>query len=367
MLARGKGANALKRGAFFVRIKETAVFPLLGKGALRWKKQKPEGKRMQERILSSLLERETVSGQQLSQELGVTRAAVWKQIEKLRALGFDIETLGGQGYRLVACPDSLIAPMIQKGLHTVWAGRNVVYVKSVDSTNRFARELAAQGAAHGTLVIADEQTAGRGRRGRGWMSPAGEGIFMSLILRPQVHPSQVARLSLQTALAVARAIEDVCGLDARIKWPNDIVCSGRKIVGMLLEMNADEQCVHDVVAGVGINVHQRGFDADIAGTASSLDLLSGRFVKRAEVVRAFLQAFEQTQALCGQPGALMEAYRARSATLGRRVRVMSAGEAFTGMAQEITDMGTLIVLDEQGVRREVFAADVSVRGLMGYV
>ena len=318
-----------------------------------------------ERILERLLAGETVSGQAISAELGVTRAAVWKQIEQLRALGFVIESQGKQGYRLLSCPDSRMAPVIARGLQTRWAGRQIVYLPSVDSTNRRARQLAAEGAPHGTLVIADEQTAGRGRRGRGWISPAGEGVFMSLILRPQSHPSEVARLSMQTALAVALSIAQTTGLDARIKWPNDIVCGGRKVCGMLLEMNADEQAVHDVVAGIGINVHQTQFAPEIAQTASSLDLLSGKRVCRAALVRAFLEAFERTEALAAQ-GALMDAYRARSATLGQRVQVIAPAGSFTGTALEVTDSGSLIVEDEEGQRREVLAADVSVRGLMGY-
>ena len=318
-----------------------------------------------ERILERLLAGETVSGQAISAELGVTRAAVWKQIEQLRALGFVIESQGKQGYRLLSCPDSLMAPVIAKGLQTRWAGRQIVYLPSVDSTNRRARQLAAEGAPHGTLVIADEQTAGRGRRGRGWISPAGEGVFMSLILRPQSHPSEVARLSMQTALAVALSIAQTTGLDARIKWPNDIVCGGRKVCGMLLEMNADEQAVHDVVAGIGINVHQTQFAPEIEKTASSLDLLSGQRVCRAALVRAFLEAFERAEALAAQ-GALMDAYRARSATLGQRVQVIAPAGSFTGTALEVTDSGSLIVEDEEGQRREVLAADVSVRGLMGY-
>lgn len=318
-----------------------------------------------ERILERLMAGGTVSGQAVSAELGVTRAAIWKQIEQLRALGFVIESQGKQGYRLVSCPDSLMAPVIAKELQTRWAGRRIVYLPTVDSTNRYARRLAAEGAEHGTLVVADEQTAGRGRRGRGWISPAGEGVFMSLILRPQRHPSEVAMLSMQTALAVALAIARTTGLDARIKWPNDIVCGGRKVCGMLLEMNADEQTVHDVVAGVGINVHQTAFAPEIAQSASSLDLLCGERVSRAALVRAFLEAFEETDVLMAE-NRLMVGYRERSATLGQRVQVIAATGSFTGTALAVTDSGSLIVEDEEGQRREVLAADVSVRGLMGY-
>ena len=318
-----------------------------------------------ERILERLMTGETISGETMARELGVTRAAVFKHIEQLRALGFGVESAARQGYRLTACPDSLLAPVVRQGLDTRWAGCRIEYLQTVDSTNRYARALAQQGAPHGTLVLADEQTAGRGRRGRGWISPAGEGVFMSLILRPQAHPSQVARLSLLTALAVAEGIAGETGLDARIKWPNDIVVGGSKVCGMLLEMNADEQSVHDVVAGVGINVHQTAFPEEIARTASSLDLLSGRRQSRAALVRAFLGAVERATALSDAD--MMRAYRGRSATLGQRVQVVSLSGTFTGLAEAITDAGALVVLGDDGERREVLAADVSVRGIMGYV
>lgn len=244
----------------------------------------------------------------------------------------------------------------------------IVHLSCVDSTNRYARMLAAQGAAHGTLVVAEEQTEGRGRRGRGWISPAGEGIFMSLIIRPTCLPERVAMLSLQTALAVALAIRRVTGLEAKIKWPNDIVVSGRKVCGMLLEMDADAQQVRSVVAGVGINVHQRSFPEEIAGTASSLDLLCGRRIPRMEIVEAFLAAFDEVDAMVKEnAGRFMEAYRASSATVGQRVQVIALGGAYTGTALDVTDSGSLIVRDEEGQCREVLAADVSVRGLMGYV
>ena len=191
---------------------------------------------------------------------------------------------------------------------------------------------------------------------------------MSLILRPKMHPSQVAKLSLLTSVAVAQAIREVTGLDAKIKWPNDIVCHGRKVCGMLLEMTADEQCVHDVVAGIGINVHQKEFDEEIAQTASSLELLCGRFIRRSDVVCAFLRRFEALYDLAVKDDpALMEIYRELSATLSQRVQVISLTGTFTGTAREVTDEGALIVQDDEGVLREVLAADVSVRGVMGYV
>lgn len=252
------------------------------------------------------------------------------------------------------------------GMETKWAGCEIVYYDETDSTNKQARMLAREGAAHGTLVIADRQSAGRGRRGRSWISPAGEGVFMSLIVRPDAPPSEVAKLSLTLALAVSRAIERETGLDARIKWPNDIVIGGRKVCGLLLEMDATAQKVESIVAGVGINVHQTAFDEEIENTASSLDLLLGKRVSRSAIVRAFLTEFERAMTLADEE--MMDAYRERSATIGQRVQVIGLSSSYTGMATGITESGTLLVAqDDGGEAREVLAADVSVRGIMGYV
>ena len=254
---------------------------------------------------------------------------------------------------------------IQSGLGTQWAGQDIVYFKEIDSTNRYAKKLAGQGAAHGTMVLADTQTAGRGRRGHSWISPAGSSISMTLILRPDVPPAQVAKISLLTALATANAIRRVTGLDVRIKWPNDIVAGGRKVCGMLMEMDATPEKVASVVAGVGINVHQTQFPEEIAHSASSLDLLAGRRISRADIVRAFLQEYERVWALGDE--AMMRAYCARSATIGQRVQVIGLNGTYTGTAQDVTESGSLLVrADEDGGVREVLAADVSVRGIMGY-
>lgn len=262
--------------------------------------------------------------------------------------------------------DDLSAERIRESVRTAWAGREIEWLMSVDSTNRYARQRSREGAAHGTLVIAERQTGGRGRRGRSWISPAGEGVFMTLILRIEREQlAGAAQLSLRTALAVSRAISRASGLDARIKWPNDIVCQGRKVCGMLLEMEMTPDGGCAIAAGVGVNVHQRALPEEIAATASSLDLLAGGAVSREKVVCAFLEEMEAVLAMDGD--AAMAAYRERSATLGCRVQVISPSETFTGTAQEVTSGGSLLVLQDGGPVREVLAADVSVRGLMGYV
>ena len=319
-----------------------------------------------ERLLTRLLTGETLSGETLSREMGVTRAAVWKQIERLRGMGFVIESEGRSGYHLVSCPDSLMEPVVRQGLDTAWAGCRVEWFPVIDSTNRYAKQLAAEGAPHGTVVLADQQTAGRGRRGRGWLTPAGEGVALSLILRPDTHPSQVAVVSLEIAMAGAAAAEAVTGEKAGIKWPNDVILKGKKVEGILVEMDADEQTVHFLVAGIGFNVHQKEFPPEIAQTASSMDLIAGHEVSRAALVRAFLKGIEEAEVLRAT-GRLLEAYRRRSVTIGQKVRVIGTTEAFTGEALDITQSGSLLVRDPEGKVREVLAGDVSVRGLMGYV
>lgn len=315
-------------------------------------------------VLRLLLGGEVISGAQISERLGITRAAVWKRVEQLRAAGYDVQAVGRRGYRLAACPDALDAPLIERGLRTVWAGRPTLFERQVDSTNLWARRLAAQGAPHGTLVVADEQTAGRGRRGRVWTSPPDAGVFMTLLLRPKAHPSQVAQLTLLTALAVAEAIEDVCGAQAQIKWPNDVVIDGKKTCGILLEMGADESQVDFVAAGVGVNVHAS--PPALRDMATCLDAACGQRVLRAPVVCAFMARFEARYDAFARGEDWMTAYRARSVTLGRRVRVMGVDETFEGIAQDVDASGALVVQTQDGPRT-VLAGDVSVRGVMGYV
>lgn len=265
--------------------------------------------------------------------------------------------------------DILSAAAIEAGLDTAWAGRPCVYLDSVDSTNIAAKQLAAQGAPNGTLVVAGEQTAGRGRRGRAWENARDENIMMTLLVRPRLPGELLPQLSLVCAIAVARGIEQVTGLTARIKWPNDVVVQGKKVCGMLLEMTAKDGGIDSVAAGVGVNVHQRVFPEAFAHTASSLDVLGAARYSRAQIIRAFLRAFEARCGMLerGETGALMDEYRALSATLGSEVRVIGLDGEFTGRAVDMDETGALVVQLPTGERRTVLAGDVSVRGLMGYV
>lgn len=317
-----------------------------------------------------------ISGQELCRQLGVSRTAVWKTISQLRELGYEIEAVQNRGYRLKSVPDILSESEIQSWLHTKWLGRPICYLDEVDSTNtqakRIAEETGSEG--HGTVVVADMQTSGRGRRGRSWSSPHGTGIFFTILLKPEIEISNAPMLTLVKALATAVGIRELTGLDAKIKWPNDIVVNGKKVVGILTELSAQIDYVNHIVIGTGINVHQSEFPEEIAKTATSLDLELHREGRQLELPRAKLLAmvlghfenyyeiFLKTQEL----SALAEEYNSLLANCGRKVRVLDPQGEYEGQAIGIDNRGELLVEREHGIVK-VSSGEVSVRGIYGYV
>lgn len=311
-----------------------------------------------------------VSGQELCDRLGVSRTAIWKVIEQLRKDGYEIEAVRNRGYRLVESGDVLSEAELKSMINTRWAGQNLVCCDQVDSTNNEARRLAEQGEPNGTLVVAEQQTAGKGRRGRTWSSPPGTGIWMSLLLRPDFSPEHASMLTLVAALAVETGIREVTGLDCQIKWPNDIVLDGKKICGILTEMSTEEDCIRHVVVGIGINVNIRDFPEEIGQTATSLAIVSGKERKRAPLVDAVLRAWERYYELYSQTldmSLLCETYNARLVNLGREVRVLAPKDGYSGISHGINNAGELLVELENGEIREVISGEVSVRGIYGYV
>lgn len=254
-------------------------------------------------------------------------------------------------------------------LKTAWAGRSCLCFDTLDSTNDYGKELAKHKCVHGTLIVADTQTAGKGRRGRIWQSPKGSTVSMSLCLEPKLPTERVAGLTLVMALAVAEAIAEVADVNPQIKWPNDIVVNNKKICGILTEM-----CFVDahyvVIIGVGINVNTENFPEEIRGIAGSLKIESGREISREKLIAAvmkyfegFYEQYEQTQDL----SLLKECYEAMLVNQGREVQVLDPKAAYTGIAKGITDDGNLVVVCQDGTEREVYSGEVSVRGLYGYV
>lgn len=325
---------------------------------------------MKTEILTMLREQDGyVSGQEICNKFGVSRTAVWKAINQLKEMGYEIEAVSNKGYHLVSAPDVMNEAELKSLLHTQWAGEHVFYYNSIDSTNTKAKELAEQGYPGGTLVVSDQQIAGRGRRGRNWESPAGTGIFMTLMLKPDINPNNASMLTLVAALATARAIAEVTGADAKIKWPNDIVVNGKKICGILTEMSAQFDYISHIVIGIGINVHNESFPEEIRQTASSLLLECGRRFHRADIIESFLRHFEECYAKFLETEdleLLLKDYNALLVNMQKQVKVLDPKEPFEGKAIGITKKGELIV-DTWESRKLVSSGEVSVRGIYGYV
>lgn len=311
-----------------------------------------------------------ISGQELCNRFGVSRTAVWKAINQLKEAGYEIEAQQNKGYRLKAAPDLMTEAEIKSLMHTEWVAKEVLYFDTIDSTNTKAQELAEKGYPSGTLVVADKQESGKGRRGRSWVSPSGTGIFMTLMIKPDINPNNASMLTLVAALAVAKAITSVTGEEAMIKWPNDIVVNGKKVCGILTEMNAQFDYINHIVVGIGINVHNESFPEEISQMASSLMIeAGGKRFHRAQIIAETMSYFEQyydtflkTQDL----SALVREYDKLLVNRNKSVRVLDPKEPFDGKAMGITPKGELIV-DTWESRKLVSSGEVSVRGIYGYV
>ena len=320
------------------------------------------------RILELLRRQEGfLSGEDIGRELSITRAAVWKGIKKLREEGYEIEAVTNRGYRLTNPETMYNKRELEQGLKTKTMGQSIYFYEETDTTNNRARELALEGAPEGTLVVAEKQTAGRGRRGKVWESPLGTGIWMSLVLRPQIMPAEASVLNLLCGLATAEAIEEETGLSAGIKWPNDILINGKKAVGILTEMDCEMSEVHFVIPGIGINVNTASFPPEIADIATSLYLECGKTVSRRRLVHKVLERLEEhyeTFLRTGSFTAMLEDYRKHCITLGKEVHVLGR-EPFFAEALDITPEGELLVRRaDNGKEEVVFSGEVSIRGVI---
>lgn len=328
---------------------------------------------MKTEILKMLRESgDYVSGQRLCEELGVSRTAVWKAVNQLKEEGYQVEAVRNRGYRIMAGPDVMTEEELNSLLagKTNWAGKNIFYYPEIDSTNIRAKQLGEENAPHGTLVVADMQTAGRGRRGRGWVSPPGHSIYMSLLLRPDIRPGNAPMLTIVMAYSVAEAIRDCTGLNVQIKWPNDIILNGKKIVGILTEMSTEIDYINHVVIGVGINVNMESFPEELSDKATSLRIEMGKSVKRSPIIEETMIRFEacyEQFAQKGDLGFLRESYNEMLVNCGREVLILGAKESYKAYALGIDDNGELLIRREDGTEETVYAGEVSVRGVYGYV
>mgnify|MGYP004471978917 FL=1 len=310
-----------------------------------------------------------VSGQELCERFGVSRTAVWKAMNQLKKEGYEIESVQNKGYHLVKTPDILSKNELVSIRKTKWVGTEICYFDVTDSTNTQAKSLGEGDAPNGTLVVAGKQESGRGRRGRSFESPAGTGIFMTLLLRPEIEPQNASMLTLVSALAVAKGIEHMVDLPVQIKWPNDIVINGKKVCGILTEMSAQMDYVNYIVIGIGINVSNEEFPEEIKDVATSIYLESGKHVNRAMLIEKIWEEFEDYYELYEKTqdlSSLVKEYDSYLVNRGQKVRVLDPKEPYEGKAMGITDRGELIV-DTWEARRLVSAGEVSVRGVYGYV
>lgn len=313
-----------------------------------------------------------VSGQQLCEKFQVSRTAVWKVINQLKDEGYQIEAVRNKGYHIVESPDVLTKEelTVQIGNQTKWAGQQIFCFETIDSTNIRARQLGENYAPHGTLVVSEQQTAGRGRRGRSWESPVGSSIYMSILLKPDFLPTQAPMLTIVMAYSVAVALRRKTGLDFQIKWPNDIVLNGKKVVGILTEMSTEIDYINHVVIGVGINVNTETFPKELCATATSIRKESGTTWKRAELIGEILREFEvQYDRFIVEKDLsyLQEAYNAILVNCNREVCILAEKDGYHAIALGIDPKGELLVRKEDGSEEAVYAGEVSVRGIYGYV
>lgn len=324
---------------------------------------------MKDRILDRLLRNqgEYVSGEELSREFGVSRTAIWKHIADLRGDGYQIEAHSRLGYRLQGSPDRLLPAEVRRWMEAGGLGAKIIHHESVGSTNDEARALAAAGAPEGTVVVAEEQTGGKGRLGRRWESPRGTGVWLSVILRPPLPPAEVSPLTLVAAVAVAEAIERATGLRPGIKWPNDVLVNGRKVCGILTELSAEVERINHVILGIGINVNLASADLpeEVRGSASSLAAEAGAPVSRARLAGELLSRLDYWYRVFLRQGfdPAREVWKRYSITLGRPVTASSRTQRIEGIAVDVEGDGALLIEMADGSRQRVLAGEVTLRAI----
>lgn len=304
-----------------------------------------------------------VSGEELSRQFQVSRTAIWKHIRALKEEGYEIESIPRCGYKLVAVPDMLYPQEIKPLLTTEIIGTKIHHFEEVTSTNDVIKQLADKGAPEGTIVVCEEQLAGKGRLGRTWFSPRGAGVWCSVLLRPSIMPQHASKLTLLGAVAVAQGIRNQCGITSGIKWPNDLLFQGKKVCGLLTEMRAEQDSVEYVVIGFGINVKNIGFHEDVSCKAISLEQMVGGEISRKELLAEILASIESNYLLFLEQGftPIKEQWEQFNITLGNKVVLSSPGQRVTGTAVRLGDEGQLVIKSVKGEERAYYAGEVTLR------
>ncbi len=325
---------------------------------------------MKTTVLNLLRENsEHISGEEISKIIGVTRAAVWKSVKKLQEEGYVIESKTKLGYKLIEEADVVTSDVLRPLFENNNLGQVVHYEQKVDSTNEVAKKLARNEGIEGTIVIADIQESGKGRLGRTWISPPKTGIWMSIILKPEIRPQYASQLTLLGGMCMCMAIRNITKLDAQIKWPNDIVIGNKKVCGILTEMSAEMERINYIVLGIGVNVNQNEFDSSIPH-ASSLKVEGGMEYKRSEIIKEFIDVFEEVYEKYKKDQdftKFLPLYKSMCITLDKEVKIIEGNKESVGYSKDISKDGDLIVTTENGEDKSILSGEVSVRGLYGYI
>jgi BirA family transcriptional regulator, biotin operon repressor / biotin---[acetyl-CoA-carboxylase] ligase len=303
-----------------------------------------------------------ISGEELARKCGISRAMVWKHVKSLEREGFGIEAIPSRGYKIRTVPDILRPSDIKTALKTTVIGKKIQFLSEVASTNTLAMEMAADGTPEGTVVIADTQTSGKGRLGRKWISPKGN-LYLSVVLRPNIPIHKAPLITLTGAVAVASAIRTTCGLEAGIKWPNDILISGKKVSGLLTEMSAEQDRIRHIVLGIGVDVNMEmgELPPEVRSITTTLAVESGAKINRTELLQQVLRDLERWyQMFLSNHADVLEEWKKLNMTVGSRITVSGAGEELDGLAQGVDSDGRLIVRLDDGAVRTVAAGDVTI-------
>ena len=328
---------------------------------------------MKNKILKILKDNKNqfISGENLSKDFGITRAAIWKYMNALKEEGYEITSISKKGYKLVNSPDILRYEEVEEYLQTKYIGRNILHYNTIDSTNKAAKSLAIEGIEEGTVIVSEEQTSGRGRLGRSWVSPKSSGIWMSIILKPNISPMMASRVTLIGAAAVHKALEEI-NIDAKIKWPNDIVLNNKKLCGILTEMSGEMDKLNYIVMGIGLNVNldEEDFSDELKNMATSLKIEKNEHINRKELFGKILNNFEilyDEFKNHGNIASTVNICRKNSLLLGKEVRVINGMKTVTVKALDLDEDGELLVEYEDKSKGKIISGEVSVRGLYGYV
>lgn len=326
---------------------------------------------MKAKILRLIRERKgCITLQELCRECNASKETVIHIIKQLQMDGYDIVWEMGKGYQLLSYPETLSAQELMSRINTEWAGKYIYYREETESTNEDAKYLAEEAAKHGSLVVASCQKGGKGRRGRNWNSPKGTSISMSLLLRPEFLADKASMLTLVMALSVAETLNQLLNQDVKIKWPNDVLLNKKKVCGILTELITHEDGTYSVIIGVGINVNQKEFPEEIAETATSILMELGDRYSRSDIILGVMEYFEYYYGLFADSedlSSIVELYDGYLVNKDNQVRVLDPKGEFEGVATGINDQGELIVKKADGTISAVYAGEVSVRGIYGYV